>query len=1348
MAPETALNRPVFPTLRKITFETIIIAAILVLAIFSRFYDLGARVMAHDEVNHVVPSYELYLGNGYVHDPMTHGPLQFHLIALSYFILGDSDFSSRVPAAVFSVAAIVFVIFGYRRYLGRTGALIAGFLFLISPFMLFYGRYARNEGFIELWACMQLFAILRYLEKGDKPSLFLLIVILSLQVCTKETAYIYIALALLFLGFYFLWQLLNVRWRPGTRLAPFLINLACLAVSGGIALFSYVVIKKSLNQLIPADTWYLVKLGRLGISPIQICFLLAFVASLIVVILLALLFKSTIRSEEKTTHRTLDLLLFIGTIVAPLLVAFPVKMMGWDPMDYSTLGQTHTLIYLLLISLPAFVLGLLWNWRTWLQSAGIFFGIFTVFYTTFFTNAKGFFTGLVGSLGYWLQQQGVNRGGQPSYYYVLVQIPFYEFLAAIGLVLAIYFTIRYWRFTTVPSFSPAQQPENPGPATPLRSSRRDEPAIGKIRRIAVKKPENPPRVPVIALLIFWSLTSLVAYSLAGEKMPWLTVHILFAMLLAAGWGLGFLVDSTPWKKAAGGRGKFGLLLIPCFLCLLILLLGCLLGDQTPFQGKTQTQLQDTNFFLFVSAALLLSIAGLIYCFHRKPFHWVLRVFTVAFFAFLALTTIRTSIRASFINYDDAREFLVYAHAARGPKDMLAQIEEISFRITKGKNIDIGYDNDALYPFWWYLRDYPNAHFFAAEPTREIADYEIVIAGEATWAKVEPLLKDNFVSFEYMRLWWPTEEYRNLTWTRIWEIISKPEMRQAVFNLWWNRDYSLYASLTNNLNLTLETWSPNNRIKLYIRKDIVSQMWEYGVLPTETATLVTDPYAASMQTLSADLVVGGAGDQSGQFNAPRGVATAPDGSIYIADSRNNRIQHFSSDGILLGSWGTFDDVAQDPAAPGGTFNEPWGVAVAPDGTVFVTDTWNHRIQKFTANGQFIMMWGYFGQDGSPDAFYGPRGIAIGSNGRVYVTDTGNKRVVVFDLNGNYITQFGSYGTELGQLDEPVGIALDADGNVYVADTWNQRVEVFEPDESATFYMAVTSWPIQSWTSTSIEDKPFLTVDPEGRVFVSDSEQFRVLEFSSEGTYLRSWGGYSPSSDGFGSPMGLAFDAAGHIWVADAGNNDILRFTLPPLPEEIRPLPAVPYGAETLAYRSEERGLFDASGNKIYSLDEVTWSWLPVIPDAIAQQLPTGATPIADQLTTWLLEDANQVPAYRWDLTTMQWLPITSAEQVIPTEVSPIPTTPAKMECPFTPETRLSEGQMAQVMVNLNVRSDPAITVNGVARLSPGDLVLITDGPQCWQGSNANFLFWLIQLPNGITGWVAEGDLQMYYLEPYP
>ncbi len=107
--------------------------------------------MSHDEVNHVVPAFTFYQGDGYRYDPVTHGPLQFHLIALSYTLFGANDFSARIPDAIFGIAVVAFAIFAFRKYLGRIGSLIAGFLFTISPFISYYSRYTRNEIYIVFW---------------------------------------------------------------------------------------------------------------------------------------------------------------------------------------------------------------------------------------------------------------------------------------------------------------------------------------------------------------------------------------------------------------------------------------------------------------------------------------------------------------------------------------------------------------------------------------------------------------------------------------------------------------------------------------------------------------------------------------------------------------------------------------------------------------------------------------------------------------------------------------------------------------------------------------------------------------------------------------------------------------------------------------------------------------------------------------------------------------------------------------------------------------------------------------------------------------------------------------------
>ncbi len=119
----------------------------------------------------------------------------------------------------------------------------------------------------------------------------------------------------------------------------------------------------------------------------------------------------------------------------------------------------------------------------------------------------------------------------------------------------------------------------------------------------------------------------------------------------------------------------------------------------------------------------------------------------------------------------------------------------------------------------------------------------------------------------------------------------------------------------------------------------------------------DPYEASFQPdLRPVQVFGTPGSGEGQLMAPRGVSIGPDGTIYVVDWGNHRIQAFDTDGQFVRGWGSYCDLETgsgcvDPDGSGpdplgaGQFREPWGIAVADDGTVYVADTWNHRVQAF-------------------------------------------------------------------------------------------------------------------------------------------------------------------------------------------------------------------------------------------------------------------------------------------------------------------------------------------------------------------------------------------------------------------
>src|SRR4030095_9890560 len=230
----TWLERSVHPALPAITNEIALFAGIILLAIVTRFYDLDSRVMSHDESLHTYFSWLLYRGQGYQHTPMMHGPWQFHWIALSYFLFGVSDFTARIPAALFSIAT-VWMVWYWRRYLGRAGAIIAALLMVVSPFMLFYGRYVREDVYTGLSGLLMLYAILRYLESGSSKYLFLLSGALIIHFADKETSFIYALQAFAFLAVYFVFQITRKPWEDNHSLfRMFIIALVVASVLIGI----------------------------------------------------------------------------------------------------------------------------------------------------------------------------------------------------------------------------------------------------------------------------------------------------------------------------------------------------------------------------------------------------------------------------------------------------------------------------------------------------------------------------------------------------------------------------------------------------------------------------------------------------------------------------------------------------------------------------------------------------------------------------------------------------------------------------------------------------------------------------------------------------------------------------------------------------------------------------------------------------------------------------------------------------------------------------------------------------------------------------------------------------------
>ena len=821
--------------------------------------------------------------------------------------------------------------------------------------------------------------------------------------------------------------------------------------------------------------------------------------------------------------RLADTAIVMGVLVAPFLAPFVLILAGREPMPVDYDGQSTALVVAGLLGGIGLVgaVGFLrflrpvW-WDTPLTHGNLpilfagFWFVALAFYTNLFSAVPGVQSGVVGSLGYWLEQQGVMRGGQPWFYYPYLAL-LYEFLPLALLAASVPLLVGH------------------ALAKPSRGRQRSQ-----------SEAEVSWLVP--GFLLVWTIGSYAGYTVAGEKMPWLMVHLVLPTVLLGSWA------ASKWLDAPSLDDRQGL--VACVLGGMGIACWMFAAGHAPFAGSGREAVRETMQWLSLIAAgggLLVPLtAGLI---RRRPGSF--RLVCASLGLALGVLTVHVAWNLAYVRYDSAREYLVYAHGTPDVKQALSDIVAVRSMLPEGHDPAVLYDHEVSWPMAWYFRDDEAVRLYdGRSPTGDLQQAPVVLAGSAVAPNVQPLVRREYVTRRFRLIWWPEESYKKFNAASLQGVFDREARRQWLDRFLW-REHS---------GLTEEAWPHVSYFDMHVKRDLAPGIWPPAEFPAiyETAP---DPLLNPELALKLELarVVDGSWAQV-ELARPLGVSIGPDGRRVVTDGDRHRVVVLDRNGALLWEIGGHCDIAapetcDDPDGDGpsrlgdGQFNQPWGAVMDADGRLFVADTWNHRIQRFSPEGGFELAWGAALDQEAPNrnpiGLYGPRGITVATDGSIVVADTGHHRLLRFSPEGVLLAEIGSSGAGPAQFQEPVAVLPGADGDLWVTDTWNGRLQQFS---AANVPLGEISVPPSMWSTRDPMDKPFAGAVPGGLV-VTDPLNSRLVFLGLDGELLgyQDLTVFQDAVQDRPMPIGVAVDAlTGTIVVADAANRRLVELRMPSLP----------------------------------------------------------------------------------------------------------------------------------------------------------------------------------------------------------
>ncbi|MBX5445030.1 flippase activity-associated protein Agl23 [Sphaerobacter sp.] len=680
----------ILPT--SISLETALYGLIFLAAVLTRFWDLGSRALHHDESLHTYYSWLYAEGFGYQHNPLMHGPFLFHANALLYLLFGASDYVSRVmPAAAGVIVVMLPWLLRGPRLLGRWGALFASALLLVSPSILFYSRFIRHDIYCLLGTFALAIAVVRYVERREPRWAILGGLATGFLFTTKEVSFIVLFIFVTYLAI-----------AVALRAAPGLLLIAAGAlVAFGAAAMTFKALGVGPLPGIPWDQPTGDQIWRFTVA--------------------------LFRHPVVVAGIGIALLAFVAAV---WLLDRRRAGAGWIEgiLGSAPEGSTAAALRTLLTERRGLLIG-----------AGLGTLVFVVLYSSLFSNMMGLASGTFGALGYWLGQQGVQRGEQPWFYYLLL-VPQYEFIAALFFPVAI--VCAGWRW--------------------LRAWRSGSP-LGH-------------RDYVQAFLIYWAVLMLGVLSWAGEKMPWLTVHIALPLTLLAAALLGDAAerlvqgwhDWTPARRRetlAAGAGVVGLA-VAWFLVMAWASAGPYVEQATSFGTRLQRTLRPwaadhwwVVYIPWLLLALLLVAAAV-----RLGVRRTLATLALAGAVALTMGQVHVGWHMTYREGDVPTDMLIYVQTSPYVPRVTKELEALSQEMTGGMDLEVWYDSGTQWPFNWYLRNFPNRRYFGTQLTEKPTAPVVLVSQDNITPQLERQLEGYTFQQYPMRWWFPEEQtYRRFAY---------------------------------------------------------------------------------------------------------------------------------------------------------------------------------------------------------------------------------------------------------------------------------------------------------------------------------------------------------------------------------------------------------------------------------------------------------------------------------------------------------------------------------------------------------------------------------------------------------